>query len=425
LTGRTGIKTWKIEFIFHAIVCILMMGAFFPMFRGLLGIQTSALEGDPFQRSVLTAAYVLAMLALCFRFQEVLFVIGATPALWLLLLWATLSILWSGFPDIAFRRVLALWLTQLYGLVLYVRFDLKSLLRLLGGTLLAVLTASLVLIVVFPEWAVMGPPLLGKWRGVFIHKNHLGRFSALELLFSVYLFSTADRKAGRVTWALGIVIGLVALFGSQSLSALLVVAGMILSAFFFRALQTRRKRILLVLPLLMLAAAMAILLLAQNYDRIMSDALNKDASLSGRLPLWQGISAEIAERPLLGFGFGTFWLGLEGPAAEICKRLHWDVPHAHNGYLDLWLHLGLPGLILGLFLLLRLFARSASALFTAEPGGWFWLLFSIYVIGYNMVESVLLTANSLFWVLIVYGSFHLAKPLRHPLPVSAESAARP
>jgi O-antigen ligase len=169
----------------------------------------------------------------------------------------------------------------------------------------------------------------------------------------------------------------------------------------------------------------AVLLLAQNYDRIMSETLNKDALLSGRLPLWQGIASEIAERPLLGFGFGTFWLGVDGPAAEICKKLHWDVPHAHNGYLDLWLHLGLPGLILGLLLVLRLLALSATGLNRAGPANWFWFLFSLYVIGYNMVESVLLTANSLFWVLIVYASFHLTRRPRAPLPDSAGPGASP
>lgn len=165
-----------------------MMGAFFPVLRNVFGKQPGLLEGDPFQRTVLTAAYLLALLALAFHLREILPMIAATPVLWLLLLWATLSVLWSGFPDIAFRRMLALWLTSLYGLVLYLRFEFKQLLWLLGIALVIVMAGSLILLVVFPQWAVMGPPLPGTWRGVFVHKNHLGRYSSLALLITGYLF---------------------------------------------------------------------------------------------------------------------------------------------------------------------------------------------------------------------------------------------
>jgi len=416
---RVGIIPGKIEFIFHTFVCILMMGAFFPMFRSLLGIHSQALEGDPFQRAVLTTAYALALLSLCFQLREVLLMIASTPVLWLLMLWATLSILWSDFPDVAFRRVLALWLTSLYGLVLCLRFEFKSLLRLLGGALLVVLAASLALVILFPDWAVMGPPLLGNWRGVFIHKNHLGRFSALALLVAGVLFLLSEKTVERIFWGVAITVALVTLLGSQSLSALAVSSGMILSVLFLKTVLRRKKLVWLWLLLFMIVAAVAVFLLAQNYERVMVEGLDKDASLSGRLPLWRSLFEKIASEPLLGYGYGTFWLGADGPAADIWKKLNWEVPHAHNGYLDLWLHLGLPGVCLGLYLLLQLFVLSIKNLFSAMPAAWFWVLLLLYLISYNLVESIFLSVNSLFMVLIVYSCVVLQRRRSAPVLDSA------
>jgi O-antigen ligase len=423
--GGTGAEMpGKIEYAFHVLACILMMGAFSPVFRNLFGVQAGSLEGDPFQRTLLTAAYLLALPALCFHYKRALSVMAVTPVVWLLLLWATLSVLWSGFPDVAFRRVLALWLTTLYGLVLYLRFGFKPLLRLLGGALAVVLAGSLVLLVIFPEWAVMGPPLLGKWRGVFVHKNHLGRFSVLALLVAVYLFRASRKRVGKMAAAALILVGVLTLVGSQSLSALLIAGLMLLSALFFKILVSQNKLALLWLVVFLIAAGIAVFLFARNYELILSDGLDKDASLSGRLPLWQGLAEKISQRPLLGYGYGSFWLGTEGPAAEIWKKLSWEAAHAHNGYLDLWLHLGFPGICLGFFLLLRSFILGVKHFFVGGPAGRFWALFLVYIIGYNMVESVFVTANNLFWVLIVYGYVYLEDQRRGPALVGA-SGARP
>jgi exopolysaccharide production protein ExoQ len=415
----------KIEYLFHGLICILMMGAFSPVLRNMLGAEAGSLEGDPFQRTILTAAYVLALLAFCFHLKEVLFMIARTPAIWLLLLWATLSVLWSGFPDVAFRRVLAIWLTSLYGLVLYLRFEFRQFLRLLGGALLFVMASSLVLLVVFPEWAVMGPPLLGKWRGAFIHKNHLGRFSALALLVAGSLFRVKQKIVEKVLWGLVIMVGLITLAGAQSLSALVIVAILIACALFFNQLFSRKKLKWLWLVLLVLISGLTAFLAVENKDRLLAEDYDKAASLSGRIPLWQNLAEKVYLKPLLGYGYGTFWLGTEGPAADIWKKLDWEVPHAHNGYLELWLQLGLPGIGLGLYLLLRLFTMSVKHLFASGPEGSFWVLFLVYFISYNMVESILFTANSLFWVMIVYGYVFLKNSCFSPAPDHGAEGAQP
>jgi len=392
----------KSEYLFHVLVCVVMMNAFVPFVRSRLGIHPGPLDGDPFQRTVLIAAYSLALLALCFHVKKILFMIAATPAVWLLLLWATLSVLWSGFPEIAFRRVLAVWLTSLYGLVLYLRFEFKQLLRLLGVALLVAMAGSLVLLAFSPEWAVMGPPLPGTWRGAFIHKNHLGRFSALALLVWGHLLFMDKRIAGKMVWGSALIIGVITLIGSQSLSALVIGAIIFVSALFFKMLLKWKKLMPLWLILLFLISGTMVFLFVENHELILYEGFNKKDTLSGRIPLWQNLGEKISQQPLLGYGYGTFWLGTEGPAAVIWKNLEWGVTHAHNGYLDLWLQLGLPGIGLALYLLLRIFFMSLAYFIKTGGNGRFWPLFMIFFICYNLMESVLLVANGLLWVVLVY-----------------------
>ena len=74
--------------------------------------------------------------------------------------------------------------------------------------------------------------------------------------------------------------------------------------------------------------------------------LGRDATLSGRTGLWDAVLAAISMKPLLGYGYESFWNGLAGPSASVVAAVHWIPPHAHNGFLDLWLDLGALGLLI-------------------------------------------------------------------------------
>ena len=58
--------------------------------------------------------------------------------------------------------------------------------------------------------------------------------------------------------------------------------------------------------------------------------------------------AAISKRPLLGYGYGGFWRGLSGESGNVISYVGFGVPHAHSGYLNIWLQIGAVGL--GLFL---------------------------------------------------------------------------
>jgi len=67
-------------------------------------------------------------------------------------------------------------------------------------------------------------------------------------------------------------------------------------------------------------------------------------TLTGRTQLWSELLTYVRIRPLLGYGFGAFWTAEH--TADVSLALGWAVPHAHNGYLEIVLELGVVGLSL-------------------------------------------------------------------------------
>ena len=65
-------------------------------------------------------------------------------------------------------------------------------------------------------------------------------------------------------------------------------------------------------------------------------------TLTGRTELWSELMTYVAAHPILGYGFEGFW----GPVhtASVSLSLGWVVPHAHNGYIEMLLDLGVVGL---------------------------------------------------------------------------------
>jgi O-antigen ligase len=72
------------------------------------------------------------------------------------------------------------------------------------------------------------------------------------------------------------------------------------------------------------------------------------SSLTGRLPIWEAILHDVAERPLVGYGYGGFWTPYRVVSYSYIHD--WEFTHAHSAYLETLLHVGLVGLVIGLAL---------------------------------------------------------------------------
>jgi O-antigen ligase len=122
----------------------------------------------------------------------------------------------------------------------------------------------------------------------------------------------------------------------------------------------------------------------------------EDASnLTGRLPVWQGLMPHLAERLWLGYGYRAFW---DRARVEEFRDYTggWQVPDAHNSYLEMVLNVGILGaapLFLAMLLALLIFGRRAMRHFDVGSAFFAGLIFSLFIGG--MAEATLFN-NSMF-----------------------------
>ena len=72
-------------------------------------------------------------------------------------------------------------------------------------------------------------------------------------------------------------------------------------------------------------------------------------TLTGRIPLWKECLKYWKERPLLGFGYNSFWT--PATIVQLSSAVGWSIGIGLSTYMDLALGLGIPGLSLYVFIL--------------------------------------------------------------------------
>jgi len=172
-------------------------------------------------------------------------------------------------------------------------------------------------------------------------------------------------------------------------------------------------RFVLLMIALGLVAATALLGLLAVFDFDLDALLTAtlgDASFTGRDELWAFALRSAQERFWLGHGYGAFWdVGL---AADPLQRLEpgtWlgdvetgTINQAHNGYLELWLHVGLPAMVAATLIVLG-GVLSGAAQAIAGPAtsearaaiGFLTMLLLLYLL-HNSTEATLFMRGTVF-----------------------------
>ena len=121
----------------------------------------------------------------------------------------------------------------------------------------------------------------------------------------------------------------------------------------------------------------------------------------------------IAKRPLLGYGFYAFWLGMKGESARLIVGTHWVFGYAHNGFLEIWLQLGLVGVVVFFITLFQAIKNAWFCLRRGCPPGVQWYIGIIALtLVYNVDESTVLWPIDLLTVLYMVACCGLAMAAR-------------
>ena len=339
--------------------------------------------------------YVLAALALVARPGELLSLPLNGKLIWAVVLLACASALWSDVPGTTLRTGGELFLTTFFAMFVASRISGRDIVHVLSWALLAIGLASATVALAMP--AIGRDHVRGDaWSGLFSTKNELGRVMALAV--AVWLLRYLERDGRRLVAGAAVAFCGALVLLSQSKTALVVLACIAALMPLLYALRSRPRLIAPSLAAFLLAgAALAYWLESSSVLARFSDA----SAFTGRGGIWAAAWAAIHDHPWLGHGLGAFWRGLDGPSALVWSSTRVQTPHAHNGFLDLGLNLGLVGVLLMAAALVVAFRRALVVMVEANGVARLWpVVFLSFLLLYNATESTLLSPNSLFWILL-------------------------
>jgi len=381
------------EKVFTFLVLLLSSGAFQNLTFNP-GDTPDATSGQAGMQIVWIVVYVISVILLVRTCKGAITNSLREYPLMALAVLAIASTTWSDNPSVSLRRGVALALTCLFGVYFASRFTLREQMRLLGWV------CGVSVLVSYPFGVLgLGTPseeFASAWYGVFVHKNDLGRMMVLSIAVFLLLAKSEPRKKPML-WS-GAFLALVLLFLSQSATSVVALA-VVLAAFpFCRSLNGNKSKVATVMIVTTVTIGAALYWLISNLQSVM-ELLGKDITLTGRLPLWILSGVMALRKPWFGYGYNAFWLGPGSASDKIWAIVGWKPPHAHNGLLELWLELGLLGVVtflVGFFMYsiraIRLLQRSS------EPEMIWPFLFLVLMAITNLTEVTILSRNNLFWI---------------------------
>jgi O-antigen ligase len=384
---HTNTPPWEAWFF----VCFLVTSSALPFLLGdqqqsLLSPEEmgifSAAQGSREKQTILAVFYGIFVILLFLRDAWRRVVSLAWP-LALLLCLCFLSILWSDMPAVTARRTAALGGTLLAGCYIGLRCRQSELLDILFRAVAVVMLASLVLALLVPP---MGLDPEGRLRGVFAHKNSAGTFAAFGLLVASLRLTSRGLKANAASLAV-VAACLVTLLLSRSAAPAAIILLPLLIAF---CQGQARTVVFLLVVIAGVLVGMLLPVIAPAVGRL-AIYLGRDADFSGRTAVWEFALEYLSRKPWLGFGFGTFW---NGPAGIIFAQwTRYPVPHAHNGFLQLALDVGMVGVVV-MFFAIAAAVRATVALCATDTATARWAMsFIAFYLLSNLAEASLWEPN--------------------------------
>jgi len=388
-----------------------------------IGQAAQALEeGNPLDRTIYSLLIVLSigiLLARSFRWGNFF---ARNLFLTVFLFYSLVSIVWSDFPFVAFKR----WFRDLgnYLVILVVLSDaypIEALRTFLRRLYYLLIPLSVLLVKYYPQMGRQYNYWTGatEYTGAATSKNTLGVLCLLSGIF--FFWDTVRRWPKRkrrqtkqiivVNVAfIAMVLWLLRIADSATSQVCLIVGCLVIMA----AHSKWGKRHPTVLRVLIPTSFCVYLILAFGFGLSgqLASGVGRDPSLTGRTVIWQAVLSTNTN-PLIGTGYDSFWLG---PRLSQVWQLAGTVNESHNGYLETYLNLGFIGLFLLGGLLISSYRTICRSLVPFSSLAALSLALWIVAMFYNVTEAAF--TASFMCLTFLLGTVTI------PLPATTDGAPR-
>jgi len=335
---------------------------------------------------------------------------------------AALSLIWSILFQITLYKVFVLLTTTILAIYIGWLLRIQRFLDVLSWFFSAVCIVNLGWVSLFPKISIILPEYLhGAWNGIFWHKICLGAFMSLAI--PVFLLKLLDWKKLTVfVKIINLVMLLTAIFiliKSKSATGIISI-GISITLCLVVAAWLRWGKYLgpIHYYILLGIAVTAIVLIMSNLELIFG-LLGRNTSLTGRIPVWTYLFRHvISQRPILGFGYGAIW-NLEGFRIQMTLDLGLPlgVTQSDNGFIDIWLHLGIVGEVLLAGLIVLGFTRGVRYLLKVQTlASALPVVILVFALIANSTVSMFLETDTFVWAVVIasqvsIGTAHLQEPV--------------
>lgn len=321
-----------------------------------------------------------------------------------------LSTSWSNYPGWTLLGVLATLVTTTFAVFLATTMSLETLLRSFGTALRWILGLSLVfeLVVsllirhhILPLWTsypglhkipnayYWSRDLLlhgGRIQGIVGNSNLLAMAAMLALI--VFLVQFAARTASRLWLGVWIVVAVATLALTRSSTVLAAtLAALVVGLFILivRALHGRRRIVAYAVGAVIAVVGGA----AAFIDRAaILKLLNKSSDLTYRSEIWSTVTRLAEQRPVGGWGWISYWSPWAAPYDGLIEHGGVNYLQAHDAWLDVFLQLGVVGLVVFGVLVLVALVRAWLAAIDAAPRAGLVRVFPLLVLVALLVHSI-------------------------------------
>jgi O-antigen ligase len=362
-------------------------------------------DGSPLDRNVFLLLIVSAFVILMMRQVNFATFVGNNPWMLAYLIYCGMSIAWSDFPDVSFKRYVKEIGNLLMALVIMTEnAPVIAIKTVINRCAYVLIPLSIVLFKYFPYLGRGYSRWTGDlyYTGVTNNKNSLGVLCAvcgIGLVWSL-LSAWADRKIPSVkrrvqAHAVALAMTIYVMFmahSATSIACFLVGSGILVAT----RIKMIRKHIAAVVVGGLLV--IVVLFLSGTLVSTTAGALGRDDTLTGRTEVWKlviGMSAN----PIIGGGYSSFWLGER--LAKIWRIYAWQPIEAHDGYLEIFLDLGIIGLVLIAGILISSFHADFKLIRRDPEQGVFRLAVLCAAVLYNVTESAFRPGLFMYFVFVL------------------------
>ena len=304
-----------------------------------------------------------------------------------------ISIAWSDFPFLAFKRYIKILGHPVMALIILTDPDPVNALRtVMKRCAYLLIPLSVLFIKYYPQYGRGFDSWTGEAynTGLMLTKNELGGGVMIFGLFFFWNLLTAlgieDRRVRREEIIIS--AGFLCMCGwllymahsSTALATFIIGIGTIF-ALGFKFLD---KRFIGTYVFVGIFLAIGAEWLFDVYKNVV-ELLGEDPTLTDRTKIWADCLA-LVNNPLLGTGFESFWLGSR--LEILWAKWFWHPNQAHNGYIETYLNLGAVGIVILIGLLISTFRKISSELLKNFAFARLQFGFLVAIVFFNYTEAI-------------------------------------